>query len=353
MDMSLADAVVQRDVRFSYSCKSQPFAKRSIIQMIEKLGGQRRLKSLYDIYRTQGAMEDFFGAAVRLLELDVACDTARLAKVPSTGPVLFIANHPFGVLDGLLLTWLAKGIRSDVKVLAHSLLCHVPEAAGHLLPINFEETPQAREETLRSRREAQMWLRAGHAIGIFPGGGVSFSQSALRGPAVDLAWAPFTAKLARIEGCTIVPVRFAGQNSRLFQIVSHVSMTLRTALLFHETARRIGKRVEVRIGEPIQAHDLRALPGRDTVLAMLRQRTYALASSSDGSLPASDIFMRPSVLAIDSRGRKAAELRNVKTVRRLLKQVQADHRAPASIHPPQGDFQGTRSSTHKAQGRCS
>src|SRR5687768_11903981 len=270
MEMTSARSEVGRDVRFSYSCKSQPFARRSIIRMIEKLGGQRRLKALYDIYRSQGAEEDFFSAAVRLLDLAVVYDPARLAKVPRSGPVLFIANHPFGVLDGLLLTWLAMRIRNDVKVLAHSLLCHVPEAAGHLLPINFEETREARAETLRSRFEAQAWLKAGHAIGIFPGGGVSFSRSAMRGPAVDLAWAPFTAKLARMEQCTIVPVHFSGQNSRLFQIVSHMSMTLRTALLFHETARRIGKSIEIRIGEPIQARDLQALPGREEVLTVLK-----------------------------------------------------------------------------------
>jgi putative hemolysin len=354
MEMSLAEATVQQDVRFSYSSKSQPLAKRSIIQLIEKLGGQRRLKALYDIYRSQGVEEDFFCAAVRLLDLDVVYDPARLAKVPRSGPVLFIANHPFGVLDGLLLTWLAKRIRSDVKVLAHSLLCHVPEAAGHLLPINFEETREARDETLRSRIEAQAWLKAGHAIGIFPGGGVSFSRSVMRGPAVDLAWAPFTARLARMERCNIVPVHFSGQNSRLFQMVSHVSMTLRTALLFHETARLIGKSVEVRIGEPIQARDLQALPGREEVLTMLRRKTYALASSHDGSLPAPEIFMRPTVLTIDKRGRKAAEQQDIRTVRQLVRQVPISHRAQGSLlHPARAEFRPGHSGTRKVRRKCS
>ena len=104
------------------------------------------------------------------------------------------------------------------------------------------------------------WLKSGHAIGSFPGGGVSFRHSAFYGPAVDLAWAPFAAKLARIKGCTIVPIYFSGQNSRLFQLVSHLSMTLRTFLLFHETARHIGQRLEIKIGRPLQVNDLQPLP---------------------------------------------------------------------------------------------
>ena len=60
MEMTLTESAVGRDVRFSYSCKSQPFARRSIIQLIEKLGGQCRLKAMYDIYRSQGAEEVSF-----------------------------------------------------------------------------------------------------------------------------------------------------------------------------------------------------------------------------------------------------------------------------------------------------
>jgi putative hemolysin len=298
-------------VKFSYSTTEQPLAQRLVIQLIEKLSGQRRLKRLYERYRSCGSHEDFLSAAIRLLELDVQYDRAALDHVPKTGPVLFVANHPYGVLDGIMLSWLATRARNDVKVLAHAILCQAPETRGLLLPINFGETAEARRITLGSRIEAQAWLKAGHALGIFPAGGVSFSHSPLRGTAVDLAWAPFTVKLARMARAAIIPVYFAGQNSRLFQIASHVSMTLRTSLLFHETARHIGRSLEVRIGRPIAFDDLPSRASRDEVVNLLRRQTYSLAHPSGERSELPDYFMQPTVLTIYERSRRTGTSRSV------------------------------------------
>jgi putative hemolysin len=271
-----------KPVRFSYSTADQPVLQRAVIQAIEKLGGQRRLKKLYLQHRRNvAAGENFFAAALRLLGMTVEFDAAALASTPATGPVLFIANHPYGVLDGLALTWLATRVRPDTKVLANAVLCQAPEAVENLLPVAFAPTREARETNVKSRQAAQAWLRLGHAIGIFPGGGVSTSERPLRGPAVDLPWAPFTAKLLRASKATVVPVFFVGQNSRLFQLASHLSLTLRLSLVFRETARRIGSKLKVRIGRPIPFAEIAHIEDRDALVRELRRCTFDLAEAGD------------------------------------------------------------------------
>jgi putative hemolysin len=269
-------------VRFSYSTADQPLLQRTVIQAIEKIGGQSKLKKLYDARNNDRLPgESFFATALRLLRISVDIDRASLALCPADGPVVFIANHPYGVLDGISLAWLSTLVRPDVKVLANSVLCQIPEARENLLPVDFAGTRDARETNVRSRLTAQSWLRAGHAIGIFPGGGVSTSERPHKGPAVELPWAPFTAKLIRASRAVVVPVFFVGQNSRIFQLASHISDTLRLSLVFRETARRIGTRLTMRVGSPIPFSDIAHIEDRSDLVKELRRRTFALAQPGD------------------------------------------------------------------------
>lgn len=282
-----------KKMRFSYSTADQPVLQRAVIQAIERFGGQRKLKKLY--FQHQKSVkggENFFEAAIRLLRMKVEYDVEALAATPAAGPVIFIANHPYGVLDGITLTWLATKVRPDTKVLANDVLCQAPEAAANLLPVAFAPTREARETNVNSRLQAQAWLKDGHAIGIFPGGGVSTSEKPLKGPAVDLPWAPFTAKLLRMSKATVVPVFFVGQNSRLFQLASHTSLTLRLSLVFRETARRIGSRLKVRVGRPIPFEEIAHIEDRGALVMELRKRTFGLARPEDIKGSSSDLHLR-------------------------------------------------------------
>ena len=287
-----------KTVRFSYSTADQPVFQRAVIQAIEKIGGQRKLKKLYVQHQASvKAGENFFDAAIRLLRIVVDYDEAALAATPAEGPVLFISNHPYGVLDGITLTWLAMKVRPDTKVLANDVLCQAPEAAANLLPVAFAPTREAKETNVNSRKEALAWLRDGHAIGIFPGGGVSTSEKPMKGPAVDLPWAPFTAKLLRNSKATVVPVFFVGQNSRMFQLASHLSLTLRLSLVFRETARRIGSRLKVRVGAPIPFAEIAHIEDRSRLVAELRRRTFGLALPSDFKGAPPDLHLREARIA--------------------------------------------------------
>ncbi len=257
-------------VAFTYAHDGQSWFRRQLIGAVELASGSRHLERLYDAWVASGAQGNPFDAALRLLELRIELAGTPPASIPRDGGVLLVANHPFGVADGLALGWLATQLRRDVRILTHASLCRVPEFEPYLFPVDFAETAEARRRTAAMRRKATDALDAGAAVVIFPGGSVATSNRPFRRPAAELPWHPFVARLALTAGTHVVPVFCHGQNSRLFQIASHMSYSLRVAMLFGETRRRIGSDVSMTVGAPIEARDLAALPRADVATALRR-----------------------------------------------------------------------------------
>lgn len=267
--------------QFSYASPNDPAFKRLVIRVIERLSGQPELKRMYQerLDRPRPG-ESFWDAAVRKLQLNIVLNEERLGEIPSKGPAIIVANHPFGVLDGILICWLVARIRPDFKILTNALLNRIDEIRNALLPIDFEETKAALDTNIKSRAEAKALLEAGGVLIIFPGGTVSTTPSVLARKAKDPEWKTFTARMIVQGKAPVVPVFFGGQNSRLFQIASHVSMTLRLSLLFKEVHDRIGNDMVIQIGERIPYDQLKAIPDRKQLMEFLREKTYALADGA-------------------------------------------------------------------------
>lgn len=267
---------------FSYATPEHTLLRRIVIQMVERLTGQPRLKRLYLEHRLNPVPdEDFWSAAVRKLELRLVYDRARWDAVPKDGPLVIVANHPFGVLDGIVISYLTSRIRPRFKVLTNSVLFRAPEVQPFLLPIDFAETRAALATNLESRRLALRELAEGGAVVVFPGGTVSTASPPF-GTAFDPDWKPFTSKLVAQARASVVPVFFEGQNSRLFQIASNLSQTMREALLFKEIARRIGSDVPIRIGEVIPFETIGRISDRRELIEYLRRVTYQLGGQDPG-----------------------------------------------------------------------
>ena len=267
---------------FSYATREDPPVKRGLIRLVERATGQPHLKRLYvDNQRNPRPDESFWAAAVRALRLDVRYDAAALARIPKTGPVVVVANHPYGVLDGIVISWLIEKVRSDFVVLTNAVLMRAQEVQDFILPIDFSGTDEALQINIRSRAAAREKLERGGCVVVFPAGAVSTAPDRLgRRPAIDGRWQPFVAQLIQRSKATVAPLWFGGQNSRLFQIASHLSQTLRISLIFHEVKSRIGAELPVAVGEPIPFERLAALKDRQALADYLREITYALALPS-------------------------------------------------------------------------
>jgi putative hemolysin len=262
----------------TYAAPDDPRAKRAVIRAIERLTGQRTIERLYarSFDRTDEETDKtFWTAALDELDITLDYDAAQLDKVPPEGPVIFVANHPYGVLDGLAICHLASYVRPRFHILINRILCREERIARYLLPIDFRETPEATRVNISSMRSAIGTLRRGGAVVIFPAGGIATAHKPF-GPAVDLEWKPFAARLVQRTEATVIPIYFHGQNSRLFQWASRLSQTLRLSLIVHELDRRRGSTLDVTIGDPLLYADLAEMDDRDALTRYLRSVTHAL-----------------------------------------------------------------------------
>ena len=187
-----------------------------------------------------------------------------------------VANHPFGVLDGLVICWLMSLVRDDFKVLTHSLLLRAPETKGYLLPVDFALTKQAVVTNLETRKLSREFLSDGGSMVIFPSGCVSTKMKMSEKIAFDCEWKVFTSRLIKQSDATIVPIYFQGQNSQLFHLASRFGLLFRSALLFKEVRSRMGTDVPVTIGDPLNLRDFKENISNQELIKSLRTLTYSL-----------------------------------------------------------------------------
>ncbi|TDH39257.1 glycerol acyltransferase [Pseudohoeflea suaedae] len=262
----------------SYANSAQPRLTQWVIRSIENLSGRDHYAELYDVWRREIAptRDRIFG---RMLELiDVRFDLRGnwpVADLPE-GPLVIIANHPFGIGDGIAVLSLAESLGRPFRVLMHNDLMRVPEMADYALPVSFDENREAMEVNMRTRKEAMRLLAEGVTIVIFPAGGVATAPKGF-GQAEDLPWKMFPARLVQAARAHVLPVHFHGQNGRLFHLASRVSMTLRTSLLIREFRRLSGTRIIADVGEVMRAEDLAGISDRKALLAELQQAVFKRA----------------------------------------------------------------------------
>ncbi len=263
-------------VRLSYSSTDDPLVKRVLIGTIEHATGRKRLERIYSEIKAENPNSSMlWDLLLQKLELFPHYDQQQLAKTPKEGPIIFVANHPFGVVDGVILGYLASKVRSKFCVLVNEVLCREELLQPYFLPIDFRETRAALQTNIQTRTETLRRLQNGEALAIFPAGGVATSPK-IWGKAEDLEWKRFVIKMIWQTKATVVPIFVHGQNSRLFQVASHLSMNLRLSLLLHEVHNKRGRPIYLDIGDPIPFDQLSNIKDRQQLLDHLRHVTLDL-----------------------------------------------------------------------------
>ena len=265
-----------RDISYAHSARTR--AGRIVIRAMENSTGRLRLIRRARGYETDMAGgQGFWDVMVARYGLSLDIVSGGLEHIPASGPVIVIANHPYGILDGMMLGHILSAARGDFRILANRVFGAADALQSAILPISFDQTKQAVAMNLKTRNAALSYLGEGGAIGIFPGGTVSTAATPLGCP-LDPGWRTFTAKLVAKSGARVVPVYFGGHTSRLFQIASHVHPTLRMGLLIQEFKKRTDTPVRVAIGAPLDPAELEARrKDPRAMMDFLRRSTYELA----------------------------------------------------------------------------
>ncbi len=267
---------VTRDISYASSARSR--AGRTLIRIIENVTGRLSLIRRAEGYENEiEGGRSFWQVIPERFGLSLDIVGGSLGNIPANGPLILIANHPYGILDGLMMGHLLDAVRGDFRILANSVFRRAEALNRVILPISFDETREAVKLNLQTRSTALQFLSDGGAIGVFPGGTVSTAAKPFSRP-MDPGWRNFTAKMIAKSDATVVPIYFDGANSRLFQIASHLHYTLRLGLLIKEFKSRVDEPVRVVIGDPIAAARLQPMKSdANAMMDLLRRETYALS----------------------------------------------------------------------------
>ena len=264
----------------SYAGSFDHPVQRTIIRSIELMTGKIKIGRLVRQFERDGIPQgqEVFTRVLKTMGIDLQTPQNELDNIPKTGPVILVANHPHGLMDGIVFAELVGRIRPDYRILTRSLLTGLDEeATKFLIPVPFPHQPDAQEKMVEMRRAAMRYLEQDGLIALFPSGVVASSDS-MFGSAIEAPWNAFTAKMIRKSGATVVPMHFLGSNSRAYQMANQVSATLRQGLLIHEIARSVNKPMAPVVGKPFAPEEVDArISDTRSFMAWMREQTLALS----------------------------------------------------------------------------
>jgi putative hemolysin len=222
---------------------------------------------------------EFVDKILETIGVSIDFDEDDLKNIPKTGGLIAIANHPYGGIEGLALVKLLCTVRPEAKVMVNFILKKIPNLSEFFVAVNPFENVQ-HSSSISGLKATFDLLQSGTPIGIFPAGEVS-TFSLDKQEITDRLWHPVVGKLIARAKVPVVPIYFHGNNGVLFNILSFIHPTLRTAKLPSEFLNKQGLKIKVRIGKPINIEEISYKNNTNKLLDFLRARTYALGTGLD------------------------------------------------------------------------
>lgn len=229
-------------------------------------------------YRQHSRDESLYGwldSVLATMEHRYVTELPKDFELPSKGPLIIVANHPFGLMDPVVLGHFIARHRPDLRILADEKLVNVTELQGHVIKVHSIKGPGARRKNLSALKETIRYLREGGALMIFPAGEVAHYKPG-RG-IQESPWSDHLGALVRRTQAAVLPVFFPGNNGMIFQAAGLLNRRLRTGLLMREFLGRKHAPTVLRAGQCIPYSKLKKFEDDQALTRYLRLHTLVLA----------------------------------------------------------------------------
>ena len=265
-------------IAFTFASAEVNKVGQNFIKLTELFTGKLKLKKLYDQYlQENNPPENFWHDAVNKLQLSINTTFHSKNNIPHKGKLIVIANHAFGVADGVTLCSLISKVRQDYKIITHKVLRQADAVKDKIIPIDFSKSKDAVIANIKARKEAEKFLLNEGVIVLFPSGQIATKDNLKKNTkANDGEWKQFVSKLVVKTKSPVLPIYFEGQNSQLFHIANKLGLTFRYSLMMYELKRKIGDTINLHIGEIIPYSHLEEIGDLIQITKLLRQKTYSL-----------------------------------------------------------------------------
>ena len=221
--------------------------------------------------------ENFWNDAVKKLKFNLKTNYEEGSFIPRRGRVIIVANHAFGVADGVSLCSVISNIRQDYKMITHKVLRQADAVKDKIIPIDFSPDRAAILANIDARKEAEIVLKNDGVIVMFPSGQIATKDNLkLKTKAHDGDWKQFVSKLIIKTKSPVLPTYFEGQNSQLYHIANKMGQTFRYSLLMHELTRKIGDTINLHFGKVIPFSDFEKIGNLIEITKYIRFKTYSL-----------------------------------------------------------------------------
>ncbi|MEP7218448.1 MAG: lysophospholipid acyltransferase family protein, partial [Bacteroidota bacterium] len=244
---------------------------------LERLLAVDKINAIYGESLRGRSDRPFHDRVLEALEIDIDAREEERIRIPASGPLIVVANHPYGAIEGIAMLSLLCSVRSDVRIVANFMLHRIPQLREHMIFVDPFGTAESRRRNIGGIRQAIEWVKGGGVLAVFPAGEVSHITMAER-RVVDPDWSATIGRIIRRTGAPVLPVYFDGRNRALFQIMGLIHPRLRTAMLPRELLRRRGRPLGVTIGNVVPARSLAEFSCDAEMMRYLRERTYFLAN---------------------------------------------------------------------------